>query len=226
MTFLSFFLWWSLLFHCIGRVDGFDQRYLVGNTSPASPFCFESTTQSSRRRWIHNVVVSTTAAGATLAVMGGVPPSAVAAPPIAVIAEELGYFPVQNRDGDIVYIPKRVQRSSTPQAIELAKALRESGITMYGAYWCPHCSRQKEVFGAEAWSFINYVECSPKGYYYQGSKQCKGVDGYPTFRDTKGKINFSGERSLESLAGTIGFSNFDPSLEDEVPLPGTTCKIR
>jgi hypothetical protein len=160
--------------------------------------------------------------------MGGCLPSnsAVAAPPIAVIAEELGYFPVQNRDGDVVYIPQRVKRSSTPQAIELAKALKELGFTMYGAFWCPHCSRQKEVFGAEAWSYMNYVECARKGYNYQGTKICNGVDGFPTFKDRKGKINFSGERSLESLASTIGFSNFDPSLEDEVPMPGTTCKIR
>ena len=38
---------------------------------------------------------------------------AAAAPPIAVIAEELGYFPVQNREGQVMYIPKKVQRKST-----------------------------------------------------------------------------------------------------------------
>ena len=50
---------------------------------------------------------------------------AQAAPPIAVIAEELGYFPVQNKDGEVTYIPKRVQRQSSDQAIELAKRLKE-----------------------------------------------------------------------------------------------------
>lgn len=56
-----------------------------------------------------------------------------AAPPIAVIAEELGYFPVQNRAGDLVYVPKRVQRESSEQAIELAKKMSEKGAVMYGA---------------------------------------------------------------------------------------------
>ena len=152
--------------------------------------------------------------------------SADAAPPISVIAEELGYFPVQNRNGDVMYIPKRVSRASTPQAIELAKRLNEKGVTMYGAYWCPHCSRQKEVFGAEAWSVMNYVECSPKGYGFQGTKLCKDVDGYPTFKDKNGKlVNISGEQSLQSLAQMVGYTDFDSSLETEVPMIGTTCKL-
>jgi hypothetical protein len=149
-----------------------------------------------------------------------------AAPPISVIAEELGYFPVQNRNGLVMYVPKRVQRPSTPQAIELAKRLSEKGVTMYGAYWCPHCSRQKELFGAEAWSMMNYIECSPNGYGFQGTKMCKGVDGYPTFKDKNGKlINISGEQSLQSLAQIVGFTDFDSSLESEVPLVGTTCRL-
>ena len=58
---------------------------------------------------------------------------AQAAPPIAVIAEELGYFPVQTKAGDLVYVPKRVQRQSSDQAIELAKKMSEKGAVMYGA---------------------------------------------------------------------------------------------
>ena len=83
----------------------------------------------------------------------GYPPS----PPISVIAEELGYFPVTTTNGDVTYVPKRVSRKSSPQAIELAKVLREKGATMYAAYWCPHCSRQKELFGLEAWSIMNVM---------------------------------------------------------------------
>lgn len=153
------------------------------------------------------------------------PPSASAAPPISVIAEELGYFPV-SKDGDVIYVPKRVSRKSSEQAIELAKELKKKGVTMYGAYWCPHCSRQKELFGAEAWSIMNYVECSPKGYGFQGQKMCKGVDGYPTFKDKTGRVmNVSGERPLEFLAQQVKFSNFDASLEDDLPAIGTACKL-
>lgn len=154
------------------------------------------------------------------------PPSANAAPPISIIAEELGYFPVTTKDGDVTYVPKRVSRKSSAQAIELAKELKQKGVTMYGAYWCPHCSRQKEIFGAEAWSIMNYVECSPKGYGFQGLKMCKGVEGYPTFKDKTGRVvNVSGERPLDFLAQQVNFSNFDPSLEEELPAIGTACKL-
>lgn len=154
------------------------------------------------------------------------PPPATAAPPMSIIAEELGYFPVTTKDGDVTYVPKRVSRKSSAQAIELAKELKQNGVTMYGTYWCPHCSRQKELFGAEAWSIMNYVECSPKGYGFQGMKMCKGVEGYPTFKDKTGRVvNVSGERSLEFLAGQVRFSNFDSSLEEEVPAIGTACKL-
>lgn len=173
----------------------------------------------SRRAWLKTSIASGGAIASTLSVG-----SANAAPPIAVIAEELGYFPVQNREGQVVYIPKKVQRKSTDQAIELAKAMKEKGITMYGAFWCPHCSRQKELFGQEAWSYINYVECAPKGYGFKGV--CKDIDGYPTFKDKRGRINFSGERPLEFLAQEVGYQQFDPALEDAVPMVGTACRLR
>jgi hypothetical protein len=59
--------------------------------------------------------------------------AAWAAPPIAVIAEELGYFPVQNKAGEVVYVPRRIQRQSSDQAIELAQKLSQAGAVMYGA---------------------------------------------------------------------------------------------
>jgi len=160
------------------------------------------------------------------AVVSLAPSAAVAAPPISIIAEELGYFPVTTKNGDVTYVPKRVTRKSSPQAIELATVLKEKGVTMYGTFWCPHCSRQKELFGAEAWSIMNYVECSPQGYNFQGQKMCDGVDGFPTFKDKTGKVvNVSGERPLEFLAQQVKFSNFDPSQEEALPGVGTACKL-
>jgi glutaredoxin len=183
---------------------------------------FSLETQSaSRRQWLQQSLA--TIVGGSFVGGFGVQP-ANAAPPIAVIAEELGYFPVQNKAGELVYIPKKVKRTSTDQAIELAKMMREKGISMYGTYWCPHCSRQKDLFGKEAWTYINYVECSPKGYGFNGI--CKNVDGYPTFMDKRRKVDFSGERALEDLAKQVGFTSFDPSLEDQVPMVGSACRLR
>ena len=43
-----------------------------------------------------------------------------------------------------------------------AHCLREKQLTMYGAYWCPHCAEQKELFGG-SFSQVPYVECGIPG---------------------------------------------------------------
>lgn len=96
---------------------------------------------------------------------------------------------------------------------------------MYGAYWCPHCSHQKELFGSEAWSIVPYVECSTKGFYYDSSKVEKVMDkieGFPTWyfpkstnpRLRNGKEWVSGEMPLERIVVLSGFKGeFDVILE-------------
>jgi thiol-disulfide isomerase/thioredoxin len=148
------------------------------------------------------------------------PQSAHAAPPISIIAEELGYFPVQNKAGQTVYVSKRVQRESSDQAVRLVAALRKADAVMYGAFWCPHCARQKELFGRQAWSQVPYVECASQGYG-ANPKLCTAanVDGYPTWvlKKSGKEVVVSGERSLAELAELVGFRGF--RLADETNLP-------
>jgi len=43
-----------------------------------------------------------------------------------------------------------------------ARCLGTKGVKMYGAYWCPHCADQKEMFGS-SFDYAPYVECGIKG---------------------------------------------------------------
>ncbi len=102
----------------------------------------------------------------------------------------------------------------------MAQHLRKIGAVMYGAYWCPHCSHQKELFGTEAWSAISYVECSTKGFYYDAKKLTAvrdKVEGFPTWHFPNNKKNkewVSGEMPLERIAVLSGFpGKFDVTLE-------------
>ena len=47
--------------------------------------------------------------------------------------------------------------------IELAKHLKQTEAKMFGAYWCPHCRDQKNLFGIQAIPEIPYIECAPQG---------------------------------------------------------------
>src|ERR1017187_14392 len=67
-----------------------------------------------------------------------------------------------------------------------ARCLKARGAKMYGAWWCPHCEEQKELFGF-AFQFVNYTECSPEGKHTMNDT-CKqaGITGYPTWEFSAG----------------------------------------
>lgn len=106
-----------------------------------------------------------------------------------------------------------VQDQSSESQIALAKHLKEIGATMYGAYWCPHCYDQKELFGVEALIDMPYVECDPKGKdgkpnvcqerFEVAEKQLKQKVGFPTW-EINGRF-YSGTQSLAELAEYSGY---------------------
>ncbi|MGE3268638.1 MAG: vitamin K epoxide reductase family protein [Chloroflexota bacterium] len=92
------------------------------------------------------------------------------------------------------------------QLAALADHLKESGAVFYGAYWCPHCQNQKQMFGAAA-SRLPYVECDPRGANAQPAAcQAAGVRAFPTWVINGQKLE--GEVSVSDLAR---LSNFTPS---------------
>src|SRR3989338_258050 len=85
-----------------------------------------------------------------------------------------------------------------------AQCLTEQNVTMYGAYWCPHCQNQKKIFG-NAFQYVAYVECATPGLPNVMTKEGEeaGVEGYPTWINASGEI-VAGEQSLEELATFSG----------------------
>lgn len=107
-----------------------------------------------------------------------------------------------------------ITTTSGAAEIALATHLKQVGAKMYGAFWCPHCHDQKQLFGREASSQINYIECDPKGKNPQPDLcEAANVQSYPTW-EINGKL-VSGTQSLEELAelsGYQGLRNFQNSL--------------
>jgi glutaredoxin len=102
--------------------------------------------------------------------------------------------------------PQAAQQTSQASfEAQLAEHLRETGATMYGAYWCPHCADQKALF-AEASDQIPYVECDPSGQDPQPQLcQERGIQGYPTW-EIDGQLH-PGTRSLDELARLSDFQS-------------------
>ena len=115
---------------------------------------------------------------------------------------------------DISSTPEKVSpaitTSSSPEKVEFAKFLNINNVTMYSAYWCPHCHDQKQLFGKKAVKELSIVECAQDGKDNQ-YKLCqeKGIDGFPSWEINE-KI-YSGVKDLNDLAimtGYEGNSNF------------------
>jgi hypothetical protein len=86
-----------------------------------------------------------------------------------------------------------------------ARCLKNRGVRMYGAYWCPHCQEQKEKFGA-SFEYAPYTECGIQGNLHGVAQVCKdeGIKHYPTWQFPP-----TGERverifSLEQLSDRTG----------------------
>lgn len=93
--------------------------------------------------------------------------------------------------------------ADAPYEARLANHLAEQDAAMYGAFWCPHCTDQKELFG-DAVDRVPYVECDPEGENAQPDVcAAKEIKGYPTW-EIDGEF-YPGTQSLEELARLSGF---------------------
>jgi uncharacterized membrane protein/glutaredoxin len=92
-----------------------------------------------------------------------------------------------------------ITTSSGEAEIALAQHLKQMGAKMYGAFWCPHCQEQKQLFGKEAVAQLDYVECDPKGQNARPEMcQAAKIQGFPTW-EINGRF-YQGTQSLTKLA--------------------------
>ena len=108
----------------------------------------------------------------------------------------------------------KVTTTSGEAEIALAEHLTAIGAKKYGAYWCPHCYDQKQLFGKEAFSKVDYVECIPDGKNPR-TQLCQeaGIQSFPTW-EINGK-QYPGTQTLQELAQLSDYqgpTNFKYSL--------------
>jgi thiol-disulfide isomerase/thioredoxin len=98
-----------------------------------------------------------------------------------------------------------ITSTSGTAEIQLAKYLAKKDVKIYGAYWCPHCYEQKQLFGKEAWAIVKQVECADDAQTNPQPKVCKkaGIKGFPTWK-VKGKLE-PGVKKLAELSKITGY---------------------
>lgn len=89
------------------------------------------------------------------------------------------------------------------------QCIANSGAKFYGAFWCPHCRDQKELFGSSV-KLLPYIECSnPDGLSQNDLCTKIGIQSYPTWIFKDGS----------QLSGTIPLANL--AQKTNCTLPGT-----
>lgn len=120
------------------------------------------------------------------------------------------YAPINSSPAVETTIPGEVGppvgNPSGPAEIQLAQHLADIDAKMYGAWWCPHCHDQKELFGQEAAQVMPYVECADDGQNSQSElcRSVEGLTGFPTW-EVNGEL-LVGTQSLETLADASGYT--------------------
>lgn len=94
-----------------------------------------------------------------------------------------------------------VRAKQKPGALDqFATCIKDSGAKFYGAFWCPHCQAQKQMFGLKSAKLLPYVECSEA----DGKGQLQvcvdaNIQSYPTWEFADGS-RVTGEQALTILA--------------------------
>ena len=84
-----------------------------------------------------------------------------------------------------------------------AKCVAARQAKMYGAYWCPHCAEQKEMFES-SFQYVPYVECGVPGSRDE-APVCKdaGIKHFPTWQFADGERR-EGTQPLQALGTKTG----------------------
>ena len=98
-------------------------------------------------------------------------------------------------------------RNSSTQALELTQHLKAIGAKFYGAWTCPACFKQMNLFGKQAGADLTYLECRKPKQLPGQADACIAAEirAYPTWVLPDGRRKV-GVQSLEALSHWSGLN--------------------
>jgi hypothetical protein len=97
------------------------------------------------------------------------------------------------------------RRRRTTRLDAFAQCLAAKQARMYGAFWCPHCADQKELFQS-SFQYVPYIECGIKGSRAENDTCLQaGVKRFPTWAFADGERR-EGVLQLQALSEKTGCS--------------------
>ena len=112
---------------------------------------------------------------------------------------------------------------AAPDLVAFAKAVKDSGAIMYGAYWCPHCLAQKELF-ADGAKFLPYREVTDANRQPNQLAIDQNITSYPTWVFLDGS-RLVGEQTLATLSAKIGVAIPQSSTPSMGTISASTVEV-
>lgn len=104
-----------------------------------------------------------------------------------------------------IFAARMWEDSQPGQYDTFAQCIADSGATFYGAFWCPHCEEQLEMFGNSD-KLLPYVECStPDGQNQTQACRDAEIQSYPTWDMPDGE-RITGVQTFQTLSEETGCS--------------------
>ena len=96
---------------------------------------------------------------------------------------------------------------SSHQALELTQHLKAMGAKFYGAWTCPACFRQMNLFGKQAGMSVPYIECRKPEQLPDQAAACDAaqIRAYPTWVLPNGQRR-EGLQTLDALSSWTGLN--------------------
>ncbi len=116
----------------------------------------------------------------------------------------------------------KAEGEAAPDLVAFAKAIKDSGAIMYGAYWCPHCLAQKELFG-DGGKFLPYVEATDENRQPNQVAINQNITSYPTWVFLDGS-RLEGEQTLATLSAKIGVAIPQSQTPSIAPIANATVE--
>ncbi|MEM8829790.1 MAG: vitamin K epoxide reductase family protein [Cyanobacteria bacterium P01_G01_bin.19] len=219
---LENYTWWLLLAGSMAMTvfSGYLMYVLATELQTACPYCIGSALFSLSllvftlvgRDWedLGQIMFTGTIVGlltlvVTLGIYSNINSSSIANAGQEEVADVDGLIPIPQAQGQAT-APKgwEITTTSGEAEMELAKHLTAINAKKYGAYWCPHCYDQKQLFGKAAFAEVTYLECDPKGKDPQ-REVClaAGIQSFPTW-EINGQF-YPGTKTLAELAELSGY---------------------
>lgn len=106
-----------------------------------------------------------------------------------------------------LYFLGKSDRQKIAKLDEFAQCIKDSGAVFYGAFWCPHCQSQKQMFKTmlgNAEKNLPYVECSaPDGRSQIQACKDANIQVYPTWKFADGTTK-EGQLTFQEIASLTG----------------------